>query len=130
MQWRVNWVEGNLSKLFFICLVDGDSYAKSEDLHHIKRFDHGNVYVKRGLDFKKKAIHGHRGSGFFNKKTNTGLLFLLKVRSSVFISNFLHSPPPPPKWYKTVSLIINLTRSYIIRLFSVLQKHNMLLFIR
>jgi hypothetical protein len=27
---------------------------------------------------------------FFNKKTNPGLLFLLKVRSCVFISNFHH----------------------------------------
>ena len=44
---------------------------------------------------------------FFNKKTNPGLLFLLKVWSCVFISNFHHSPPPPPKGYKIVSLIIN-----------------------
>jgi hypothetical protein len=36
---------------------------------------------------------------FFNKKTNPGFLFLLKVRSCVFISNFHHSPPPPPKGY-------------------------------
>jgi len=35
--------------LFFICLVDGDSFVKSEDFYHIKRFNHGNVYVKRGL---------------------------------------------------------------------------------
>ena len=41
------------------------------------------------------------------KPTNPGLLFLLKVRSCVFISNFHHSPPPPPKGYKIVSLIIN-----------------------
>jgi hypothetical protein len=26
-----------------------DSYAMSEDLDHIKRFNHGNVYVKKGL---------------------------------------------------------------------------------
>jgi hypothetical protein len=46
---------------------------------------------------------------FFNNKTNPGLLFLLKVRSCVFISNFHHSPPPPPppKGYNIVSLIIN-----------------------
>ena len=42
-----------------------------------------------------------------NFKTNPGLLFLLKVRSCVFISNFHHSPPPPPKGYTIVSLIIN-----------------------
>jgi hypothetical protein len=35
--------------LFFICLVDGDSCAKSEDLYHIKRFNHGNVYVNLTL---------------------------------------------------------------------------------
>ena len=56
---------------------------------------------------KKKTIHGHRGPGFFfYYKTNPGLLFLLKVRSCVFISNFHHSPPPR-KGYKIVSLIIN-----------------------
>ena len=59
------------------------------------------------LTLKKKKIHGHGGPGFFNKKTNPGLLFLLKVRSYVFISNFHHSPPPPPKGYTIVSLIIN-----------------------
>ena len=41
------------------------------------------------------------------KKTNPGLLFLLKIRSCVCISNFHHSPPPPPKRYKIVSLMIN-----------------------
>ena len=55
----------------------------------------------------KTKIHGHRGPGFFQYKANPGLLFLLKVRSCVFISNFHHSPPPPPKGYKIVSLIIN-----------------------
>ena len=55
----------------------------------------------------KKKIHGHRGPGFFQYKANPGLLFLLKVRSCVFISNFHHSPPPPPKGYKIISLIIN-----------------------
>ena len=59
------------------------------------------------LTLKKKKNRGHRGPGFFNKKTIPGLLFLLKVRSCVFISNFHHSPPPPPKGYKIVSLIIN-----------------------
>jgi hypothetical protein len=53
-----------------------------------------------------KKIHGHRILDFF-LISNPGLLFLLKVRSYVFISNFHHSPPPPPKGYKIVSLIIN-----------------------
>ena len=44
---------------------------------------------------------------FFNKKTNPGLLFLPKVRSCVFISNFHHSPSPLPKGYTIVSVIIN-----------------------
>ena len=35
------------------------------------------------------------------------ILLTLKVRSCVFISNFHHSPPPPLKGYKIVSLIIN-----------------------
>ena len=60
------------------------------------------------LTLKKKKIQGNRGPGiFFYKKTNPGLIFLLKVQSCVFISNFHHSPPPPPKRYKIVSLIIN-----------------------
>jgi hypothetical protein len=42
---------------------------------------------------------------FFNKKTNPGLLFLPKVRSCVFISNFHHSPPLPPKGYKIYKLL-------------------------
>ena len=46
----------------------------------------------------KKKNRGHRGPG---------LLFLLKVRFCAFISNFYHCPPPPPKGYKIVSLIIN-----------------------
>jgi hypothetical protein len=57
----------------------------------------------------KNKNRGHRGPGFFNKKTNPGLLFLLKVWSCVFISNF-HQPnpnPPPPKGYTIVSLIID-----------------------
>jgi hypothetical protein len=33
---------------------------------------------------------------FFNKKTNPGLLFLLRVRSCVFVSNYHHSPLPLP----------------------------------
>ena len=58
------------------------------------------------LTLKKKFLD--TGSWIFlNKKTNPGLLFLLKIRSCVFISNFHHSPPPPPKGYKVVSLIIN-----------------------
>ena len=36
-----------------------------------------------------------QGSWIFLIKTNPGLLFLLKVRSCVFISNFHHRPPPP-----------------------------------
>ena len=44
-----------------------------------------------------KKNHGDRGPGYFLiKKTNPGLLFLLKVRSCVFISNFHHSLPPSP----------------------------------
>ena len=35
------------------------------------------------------------------------VLTLFIVRSCVFISNFHHSPPPTPKGYKIVSLIIN-----------------------
>ena len=66
-----------------------------------------NISYYNVLTLKNKC-HGHRGPGFFCKKTNPGLLFLLKVvRSCVFISNFHHSPPPPPKGYKIVSLIIN-----------------------
>ena len=45
------------------------------------------------INFKKK-IRVHRGPGFFNKKLildYPGLLFLLKVRSCVFISNVHHS---------------------------------------
>ena len=52
----------------------------------------------------KKKKSWTQGPG---KKINPGLLFLLKIRSCVFISNFHHSPPPPPKGYKIVSLIIN-----------------------
>jgi hypothetical protein len=37
------------------------------------------------------------------------LLFLLKVRSCVFISNFHHSPPPPPKRYKIYKLLTCVT---------------------
>ena len=40
-------------------------------------------------------------------KNNPGLLFLLKVRPCVFISNFHHNPLPAPKGYAIVSLIIN-----------------------
>ena len=78
---------------------------------------HRNVLSKRQMwmkifqiiNFKKKKQHFmDTGPGFFfNKKTNPGLLFLLKVRSCVFISNLHHSPPPPPKGYQIVSLIIN-----------------------
>jgi hypothetical protein len=59
------------------------------------------------INFKKKINHGHRGSGFKKNPTNPGLLFLLKVRPCVFISNVHHSSPPPPKGYTSVSLIIN-----------------------
>ena len=46
---------------------------------------------------------------FFNKKLILDYYFCFKVRSCVFISNFHHgpTPPPPPKGYKIVSLIIN-----------------------
>jgi hypothetical protein len=54
--------------------------------------------------YEEKREKGEGGEFY---KTNPGLLFLLKVRSCVFISNFHHSPPPPPKGYKIVSLIIN-----------------------
>ena len=54
-----------------------------------------------------KKNRGHRGPGFFNKKTNPGLLYLLKVRSCVYISNVHHNPPPPPNGYTIVSLINN-----------------------
>jgi hypothetical protein len=40
----------------------------------------------------EKKIMGTGVQGFFNKKANPGILFLLKVRSCVFISNFYHSP--------------------------------------
>ena len=59
------------------------------------------------LTLKKKKFMDTGVLDFINKKNNPGLLFLLKVRSCVFISNFHHSPPPPPKGYKIVSLIIN-----------------------
>ena len=59
------------------------------------------------LTLKKKKIMETGVLDFFNNKTNPGLLFLLKVRSCVFISNFHHSPPSPPKGYNIVSLIIN-----------------------
>jgi hypothetical protein len=61
--------------------------------------------LRERINFKKK-IMDTGVLDFFNKKINPGL-FLLKVRSCVFISNFHHSPPPPPKGYKIVSLIIN-----------------------
>ena len=51
------------------------------------------------LTLKKKKIMDTGVLDIFNKKTNPGLLFLLKVQSCVFISNFHHSPPPPPKGY-------------------------------
>ena len=41
---------------------------------------------------------------FFNKKLILDYYFYFNVLSCVFISNFQHSPPPPPKGYKTVSL--------------------------
>ena len=44
-----------------------------------------------------KKNRGRRGPGYFNKKTNPGILFLLKVRSCDVISNFHHSPLPLPK---------------------------------
>ena len=62
------------------------------------------------LTLKKRKSWTQGSWIFLIKKTNPGLLFLLKVRSCVFISNFHHSPPPlpsPPKGYKIVSLIIN-----------------------
>ena len=64
---------------------------------------HRNVLSKRQvwisilhiINLKKKLLD--TGSWIFlNKKTNPGLLILLKIRSCVFISNFHHSPPPPP----------------------------------
>ena len=45
----------------------------------------------------KKKIHGHRGPGFFLIKS--GPVFLFQI--------FIITPPPPPKGYKIVSLIIN-----------------------
>ena len=59
------------------------------------------------LTLKKKFMDTGVLDFFFNKKNNPGLSFLLKVRSCVFISNFHHSPPTPPKGNKIVSLIIN-----------------------
>jgi hypothetical protein len=75
---------------------------------------HRNVLSKRQvwmsifhiINFKKKKFMDTGVLDFFNKKLILDL-FLLKVRSCVFISNFHHSPPPPPKGYKIVSLIIN-----------------------
>ena len=65
----------------------------------IYKCGHTNVLSKRQvwmsifhiINLKKKFMD----TGvldFFNKKNNLGLLFLLKVRSCVFISNFHHSP--------------------------------------
>ena len=72
----------------------------------LNKCGHRNVLSKRQvwmsiflLTLKKKKI--------MDKKTNPGLLFLLKVQSCVFISNVYHSPPPPPKGYTIVSLIID-----------------------
>jgi hypothetical protein len=44
---------------------------------------------------------------FYTILSDVILLCLLKVRSCVFISNFHHNPPPLPKGYTIVSLIIN-----------------------
>ena len=76
---------------------------------------HRNVLFKRQVWISifniinlKKKYSWTRGSWiFFNKKTNPGLIFLHKVRSCVFISNFHHSPPPLAKGYTIVALIIN-----------------------
>ena len=76
---------------------------------------HRNVLSKRQvwmsifhiINFKRKKIMDTGIQDFFLIKGILGLLVLLKVRSCVFISNFHHSPPPHPKGYKIVSLIIN-----------------------
>ena len=47
------------------------------------------------LTLKKKKIMDTGVLDFFNKKTNPGLIILLKVLFCVFISNFHHSPPLP-----------------------------------
>ena len=59
------------------------------------------------IDLKKKDSMDIGVLDFFFIKNNPGLLFLLNVRSCVFISDLHHSHPPPPKGYTIVSLIIN-----------------------
>jgi hypothetical protein len=56
------------------------------------------------LTLKTKKFMDTGVLDFFNKKTNPGLLFLLKDRSYVFISNFHHSPPPLPRDIKLYSI--------------------------
>ena len=85
---------------FFLFVVSGQVLL----LFHFfltNKYGHRNVLYKRQMWMSIFHINN------FKKKTNPGLLFLLKVQSCVFISNFHHSPPPPPKGYKIVSLIIN-----------------------
>ena len=74
---------------------------------HRKVLSKRQVWMSIFLIINLKKNHEHRGPGFFYWKTNPRLLFFLKVRSCVFISNFHHIPPPPHKAYKIVSLIIN-----------------------
>jgi hypothetical protein len=61
------------------------------------------------IDLSKKK--GEKGGNLFVNFTVKEMLCFdslkRKVRSCVFISNFHHSLPPPPKGYKIVSLIIN-----------------------
>ena len=68
---------------------------------------HRNVLSKRQvwmsifymINFKKKENSWTQGSWNFLIKYNPRFLFLLQVRSCVFISNFHHSPLPPLKGY-------------------------------
>ena len=97
--------------LLFICLYVIKlktlwKFVEACFLFYLNKCGHRNVLSKRQVwmsifhivNFKKKKKSWTQGPG----------LFLLKVRSCVFIANFHHSLPPPPKGYKIVSLIINL----------------------
>ena len=113
--------ERNVNLLLHICLnLHNMKLYTARKIGHINRtLQLINTTVITGTIFHYNYKCGHRHvlskrqvwMSIFHiinlKKNNHGLLFLLKVRSCVFISNVHHSPPPPPKGYTIVSLILN-----------------------